>query len=298
MSLRKQAAPACAGALHPPRDAEDPERLGAVPERLRRAARPRRLDVTRARCRRRTSAVAKPGGHDEDRLDRRVGGVARNGRRTRGHGPAGRRARRCFRGARTITVTGSGTARGVPDTGRLLVRRRDRRRDGTGRLGGERRGTCADVIAALVAAGVASVPTCRRRMSPSTRGATTRGRSDGSRRAARCSATVRDIARAGKACRCRRRGGANQVSGPQLRALRPLRALPAGAARRVRRRQGEGAVARRGGRRRARPGAADRRGGSAAEPVYPMAMRAEAATPVEPGTPGGAGHGHGDVRAR
>ena len=173
---------------------------------------------------------------------------------------------------RTITVSGQRNCARRPRHGRLLVRRRDRRRDGTVGIGGERRGHAARDRSA------------RRRRSPACRPADAGrlrlpeakrlGSARGFTASGSVSATVRDIARAGKAVDAAVAAGANQVSGPQFERSEPLRALPAGAAHRVRRRQGEGAGARRGSRRRARPGAADRRERLRLRPVYPMAMRA------------------------
>ena len=124
--------------------------------------------------------------------------------------------------------------------------------------------------------------TCRRRTSPCTRGATTR--SSGFTASGSVSATVRDIARAGKAVDAAVAAGGNQVSGPQLERsdrsglYRQALRSAFGDAKAKAQTLAEEAGAELGQVRRIDEN------DSGSGPVYPMAMRAEASTPVEPGT--------------
>ena len=184
--------------------------------------------------------------------------------------------------ARTITVTGSGTARGVPDTAVFS-------------FGVETDGTTARlasaanaeqmrrVIAALVAAGDERADLQTQDVSLYPRRDDS-GAGSGFTASSSVSATVRDISRAGKAVDAAVAAGGNQVSGPQFeRSSRAglyreaLRSAFADAKAKAQ------ALAAEAG---AELGQAMRihEDSSAAEPVYPMAMRAEAPTPVEPGT--------------
>ena len=184
--------------------------------------------------------------------------------------------------ARTITVTGSGTARGVPDTAVFSF--------GVETDGATARSASAAnaeamrrVIAALVAAGVQRADLQTQDVSVYPRRDDS-GASSGFTASGSVSATVRDITRAGKAVDAAVAAGGNQVSGPQLERSdrsglyrQALRSAFADAKAKAQ------SLAEEAG---AELGQVQRihEDSSAAEPVYPMAMRAEASTPVEPGT--------------
>ena len=195
------------------------------------------------------------------------------GRPTAAHGAASG-------GARTITVTGSGTARGVPDTAVFSF--------GVETHGATARSASAAnaeamrrVIAALVAAGVQRTDLQTQDVSVYPRRDDT---SSGFIASGSVSATIRDIAHAGKAVDAAVAAGGNQVSGPQLERSdrsglyrQALRSAFADAKAKAQ------ALAEEAG---ASLGQVQRihEDSSTSEPVYPMAMRAEASTPVEPGT--------------
>jgi uncharacterized protein len=183
---------------------------------------------------------------------------------------------------RTITVSGSGTARAVPDTAVFSF--------GVETDGATARSASAAnsermrrVIAALVAAGVARADLQTQDVSVYPRrkdsGVLERFTASGS-----VSATVRDIARAGKAVDAGVAAGANQVSGPEFQRSgrselyrQALRAAFADA-----RAKAQALVDEAG----AELGQVRRIDESGSGPVYPMALRAAEAsspTPVEPG---------------
>jgi uncharacterized protein YggE len=185
---------------------------------------------------------------------------------------------------RTVTVTGSGTARGAPD--RAVFSLGVETEGATARLASVANAErMRRVIAALVASGVA-------RADLQTQDVAVYPRRDGSGAGAgftasnSVSATIRDVASAGKAVDAAVAAGGNQVSGPQFQTStraglyrQALRAAFADARAKAQ------ALADEAG---AELGQAQRiqEDSSIAEPVYPMPLRAEAAqpTPVEPGT--------------
>lgn len=184
--------------------------------------------------------------------------------------------------ARTITVTGSGTARGVPDT--AVFSFGVETEGATARLASAANAEqMRRVIAALVAAGVERADLQTQDVSLYPRRDDS-GTGSGFTANSSVSATVRDISRAGKAVDAAVAAGGNQVSGPQFgRSSRAglyreaLRSAFADAKAKAQTLAAEAG---------AKLGQAMRIHGdsSAGEPVYPMAMRAEASTPVEPGT--------------
>ena len=186
---------------------------------------------------------------------------------------------------RTITVSGKGTARGVPDTAVFSL--------GVESSGATARAASAAnaehmrrVIEALVAAGVSRTDLQTQDVSVYPRqndaGAVTGFTASGS-----VSATVKDISRAGKAVDAAVAAGANQVSGPQFersnraelyrQALRDAFSNARAKAESLAEKAG------------AQLGQVRRidENDSESLPVYPVALRAAEstpATPVEPGT--------------
>jgi uncharacterized protein YggE len=183
--------------------------------------------------------------------------------------------------ARTITVSGSGTAKAVPDTAVFSFGVES---DGSTAkaASAENAAVMRRVIEALVAAGISradlqtqDVSLYPRRSDP--------GALEGFTASGSVSATVHDVARAGKAVDAAVAEGANQVSGPQFKrssrselyrqALRDAFSDAKAKAQAL----AEEAGAQLGQVRRIQES------GSESGAVYPMAMRAAETTPVVPG---------------
>ena len=199
------------------------------------------------------------------------------GRPTVAHGAAGS-------SARTITVSGSGTARAVPDTAVFSfgVETEGATAQSASAANAER---MQHVIAALVGAGVARADLHTQDVSVYPRHKES-GALEGFTASNSVSATVRHLARAGEAVDAAVAAGANQTSGPQFeRSSRSelyreaLRAAFSDAQAKAQALVDEA---------NAELGPVQRihENGSESEPVYPMAARAEGSsvTPVEPGT--------------